>query len=477
MWLWLFISLIAGLGLARKNISLDGFSILILLPFLVLSLRQRALLCLVLVITSGLAGGLWRGHIYMHKIGEYEPIYYKKITVSARAMEDGTYGKTKQLTFTASNIILENGSRLVGKIQLSGFGVNAVFQDDEIIATGKLYPTRGAAQARMSFAVLQVTSHHPSAITQIKRRFVAGMQSALPEPLAPFAMGLLVGQRANLPDDIKQNLQMVGLTHIIAVSGYNLTIIVQAGRRLLGKKSKRISTFLILSLICIFLLLAGFSAPIVRAAIVSSLSMAAAYYGRSFKPLNLICLAAAVTAFANPIYLWSDLSWYLSFLGFFGVMILAPLVHARWGRRWADSLVGGVALESLCAEAMTLPFILYIFGQMSRVGLIANVLVVTLVPLAMLLGLVSSLVGMFAASLAGWLAWPCVLLLNYMLDTARLLAGLPNIFVEGIGLTLTQMLFLYGCVVIIISILWYKNPQKSAIITDMNEPRTRGLLA
>jgi len=122
---------------------------------------------------------------------------------------------------------------------------------------------------------------------------------------------------------------MVGLTHIIAVSGYNLTIILHAGKRLLGKRSKRISTFLSLALIAVFLLLAGASASIVRAAIVSVLSIAAGYYGRTFKPLNLIVLAAAITAWANPVYVWSDVSWYLSFLAFYGVMVVSPLIQKR----------------------------------------------------------------------------------------------------------------------------------------------------
>jgi competence protein ComEC len=269
---------------------------------------------------------------------------------------------------------------------------------------------------------------------------------------------------------------MVGLTHIIAVSGYNLTIIMQASRRLMGNRSKRVSTFLSVALIGVFLLLAGSSASIVRAAIVSLLSIATAYYGRNFRPLNLICLAAVITAWANPVYLWSDLSWYLSFLAFFGVMILAPLVQARLKSKFFGSLIGAVALESICAEIMTLPFVLHIFGQMSRVGLIANVLVVTLIPLAMLLGLIAGLAGMLAGNLAGWFAWPATLLLNYMLDLAHILAGLPHIFVEGIGLSLVQMLVLYGLVAWLVAVLWYKSG-KNFIITDMTESKTRSLLA
>jgi competence protein ComEC len=315
-------------------------------------------------------------------------------------------------------------------------------------------------------------------VSDIRRRFTAGMQTALPEPLAPFAMGLLVGQRATLPAEVKQDLLMVGLTHIIAVSGYNLTIILHASKRLLGKRSKRISTWLSFGLIGVFLLLAGASASIVRAAIVSMLSIVTGYYGRDMKPLNLLALAAAITAWANPFYVWSDLSWYLSFLAFYGVMVVSPLVQARWPGRWHQSLVGSVALESVCAEAMSLPFVLYIFGQMSLIGLPANVLVVALVPLAMLLGLVAGLAGMFAGTLAGWFAWPAYLLLNYMLDIAHIMARLPHVFIQNRSLPLAAMLGLYGLIILVTYVLWHKTRRlKGDIITDMNERETRGLSA
>lgn len=477
LWLLSFMAVLAGLGLARSGLHIKPFLVMVCAIFVVLSLKNRKAVSLILVTIFSLGLGCWRGSIYMDKLAEYELLYDKRIMLRVVATEDATYGYSGQLAFNAKNLQLENGHKLTGKIQVSGFGTNAVFQDDEIVLTGKLRPSRGAYQGRMSYAQIQVLARHPTLVSEIRRRFVAGMQSALPEPQASFAMGLLVGQRANLPDEIKDDLQHVGLTHIIAVSGYNLTIIVQASRKLLGKRSKRISTFLMFSLISVFLLLAGFSAPIVRAAMVSMLSILAVYYGRGFKPLNLIFLAAAVTAWINPVYIWGDLSWYLSFLGFFGVMILSPLVQARWGGKWSSSLLGSVALESICAEMMTLPLILFVFGQMSRVGLIANVLVVTLIPLAMLLSTVAGLAGMILGSLSGWFAWPVILLLNYMLDIAHLLAGLPDVFIEGIGLSWPQMILPYAIINLIITILWYKNTAKSAIITDMTETKTGSLLA
>jgi predicted membrane metal-binding protein len=157
-------------------------------------------------------------------------------------------------------------------------------------------------------------------------------------------------------------------------------------------------------------------------------------------------------------------------------MILSPLIQARWPARWHQSLVGSVALESICAEAMSLPFVLYIFGQMSFIGLPANVLVVTLVPLAMLLGVIAGLAGMLASSFAGWLAWPATLLLTYMLDIAHLMAHIPHVFVQNTGLPLAGMLGLYGIIILLAAILWRRTkPAKSGIITDMNDVETRGL--
>lgn len=478
LYLWLFVSVLAGLGLARTGPGWGLALCWLVLPLLLATLRRRSILTLVIVIVLGIGAGWWRGDVFMQRLAVYEPLYFQKITITIRATEDAVYDqKTKQLTFGAGYIVLENGQRIAGKMQVSGFGINSVYQGDEIIATGKLYPGYGAQQARMSFAQMELVARHPSLLPETRRQFVAGAQTALPEPLGPFVMGLLVGLRDTLPQQTKDDLQHVGLTHIIAVSGANLTIILQASQRLLGKRSKRLSTALTFSLIGVFLILSGASASIVRAAMVSTLSIVTSYYGRNLKPLNLIMMAAAITAWANPVYIWSDLSWYLSFLAFSGILILAPLLQVRLPAKLRANILGSVALETICAEVMTLPFVLHIFGQMSRVSLLANILVVSFIPIAMLLGAVAGLAGMLASHIAGWFAWPAIVVLNYMLDVARILANLPDIFVEGIGLTLAQMLGVYVCIALFILLLWYKQPDKNAILTEMNPMNRRGLLA
>lgn len=461
-----FIAFLLGVGLARTNHLIDSSWPCLALGVCIFVFRKKNVWALVWVVLFALSLGWWRGGIYMQKLAGWQHYYGHKVSITAVAMDDGVYGKNSQMSFDVNNVVLD-GRKLTGKMTLSGFGLNAVFQGDEVRASGKLQSTLGAAQGRMSFAQIKLAGHHPSLIADLRRKFAAGMQNALPEPLASFAMGLLIGQRATLPVNVKQDLVMVGLTHIIAVSGYNLTIMLRASRGIFGRRSKRISTLLSLALIGVFLLFAGSSASIVRAAIVSVLSIAAVYYGRQVKPLLLIAMAAAITAYANPFYVWTDTSWYLSFLAFYGVMVLAPMVAARLHLRWQNSLVAMVALESLCAEVMTLPFVLYTFGQMSFIGLVANVMVVMLVPLGMLLSLVAGLAGMLAAPLAGWFAWPARLLLTYMLDIAHLLARLPHIFVQNLSLPPAEMIGAYLLVALMTWVLWNKTKHlKNDTITE-----------
>jgi competence protein ComEC len=422
---------------------------------------------LVGLILTGLMLGAMRGSAVSRELTKYEPLIDSAVTLQATANEDAVYGKNGQLTFVAVNITdLQTGEHLPGQVGVSGYGPTGIYQDDELIISGKLREGIGSYQGFMSYAELETVAHHPTPIASLRRAFGTGMLNALPEPLASFSMGLLIGQRATLPQDVKDNLQKVGLTHIIAVSGANLTIMLDASRRLLGKKSKRMSTGLTLGLMAVFVLMTGGSASIVRAAFVSSFSISAAYYGRRMRPLLIISLVAAITAYINPMYIWSDASWYLSFLAFFGVLMVSPLLQNRLPRAFQTNIILAIALESLCAEIMSVPYILYTFGQMSFVGLVANVLVVSVIPWAMLLGLFTGLAGMLAFNIAGWFSWPAKYLLTYMLDTAQLLAGLPHIFIDGIWIRLPGLAMLYGTIALVVGLLSFKDRHKSAIITD-----------
>ena len=451
------LAIIAGLGLARK-INLEASPIWLLLLPASLLLKRKTMLSVLVVISAGLLIGLWRGGIYMQKYDQIHQLALQKITIVAVAANDSIYGKRSQIQFTGNHIHLVSPyhSPLAGSFKLSGFGERMIYKGDRVQVTGKLYPSRGTTQATIAYAKLSRISSGHSIFADVNRRFSAGMQNALPEPQASFAMGLLIGQRNNLPLEITSALTAVGLVHIVAVSGYNLTILTRAASRLrAGSKYQKL--ILSLTLISCFVLITGFSASIIRAAIVSTLTLWAWYYGRQIKPWVLISFAAALTAFWNPFYIWGDLSWYLSFLAFFGVLIIAPLISARFYRK-EPRLLTLVVLETLSAEIMTLPLIMLTFSQLSVVALIANALIVPLVPLAMLLSALAGAAGALAPQFAGWVAYPARLLLTYMLDVVHLFAGLPSALVHR-NISLSYMLGIYAVVTFVLAVGYKKLPK------------------
>lgn len=460
-----------GLVLARLQLGVPGW-VVVSLGLLTLTGVKKPLFHFILLVSFGLSLGIWRGAAYLQALQPYQDVAAQKVSLRATATLDAVYGKGGQLSFEVQHIQFTNpiSAKVPGTMKVSGYGEMAVYRGDVLELTGKLYPTRGGKQATMSYATIRRLGTHQSFIDVLRRKFVAGIQTALPEPAASFGLGLLIGQRNTLPYAMSQALLMVGLTHIIAVSGYNLTILLDASRRAIGNRSKRFSTIIGASLMIFFLLFAGASPSIVRAAVVSALSLAAWYYGRKPRPMVILLFAAAITTFATPTYLWSDISWWLSFLAFFGILVIAPQLLARlFKQRKEPPMLAQVAVETFSAEIMTIPIVMFIFGQVSLIGLLANLLVATLIPIAMLLTFIAGLAGMFAPLIAGWLAWPAKLLLTYMLDTATLLSKVPHIFQQNVYLSAVDMVLCYGALGIVLLLmykprkLWYEKDSKGNI--------------
>lgn len=490
MILFFCLAVLAGLGLSRK-INLEppvwtsspiAFCLsAIALAAGLLLLKPKNLASLLLILFLGLSLGLWRGSIYMQKLGELKAITGQQVTVEATATSDAIYAAGSQLEFTAGHahllqgflqgLSLQEGQSLQGKelagsFKVSGFGEPMIYRGDRVQISGKLYPMRGSNQARIAYAQLKRTGLDSSWINNFTRRLSAGMQTALPEPNSSFGMGLLIGQRNTLPSELTNQLVMVGLVHIVAVSGYNLTILVRAMAKLkLGSKYQRLLASL--ALIGVFILMTGFAASIVRAAIVSILSLWAWYYGRKIRPILILAFTAAITALVNPFYIWGDLGWYLSFLAFFGVLIIAPLAAKRFFKK-RPRLLGMIVLETLAAEVMTLPLIMATFGQLSLIGLLANAIVVPLIPFTMLFGVIAGTAGMLLPALAGWFTWPANMLLTFILDMVKIFAAIPESF-QRVSINLMAMLSLYLVALVLVVILHHRVKKSSADRTELTQ--------
>jgi competence protein ComEC len=462
------LGILSGIEVAKfLKVSLDVSWLIFALVLLILSVSKQAkYLSMMCVFAGAFLIGWHRGADSYQRLQDYQPLQDKEVRLLVVAKTDGFYTDKAQTEFVAGNIQLEDPlvKDLTGQMTISGYGATSIVRGDHVRVVGKMNDGFGNRQGFVRFAQLEVVGRSRSAIESFRREFQNSLYSSLPEPQGSFANGLLLGQRSGLPDEYEQSLRDVGLTHIIAVSGYNLTILADIVRKHMLKRSKYMSTVLSLSLVFGFILIAGNSPSINRAGIVATLSIVASYFGRTFKPLVLIGLPAAVTAYLSPLSLWFDVGWWLSFLAFFGILVVAPVL-TKLLKIKSNKLLSQVVVESVSASLMTLPLVLFIFGKLPLLALIANILVVPLVPLAMLGSALTGFVALIVPEIVGYISWATSYLLLYLLDVAVLLSRIPKAVVS-IYISFWSMLAIYFILIITVIGL-SKRVAKRAIITDI----------
>ena len=467
---WLSIGLAAfllGLGLAKvfhPDTSVYMFALSIALFLFIVSKRFGVAMIASVLILSGVVGNAY-GQTYYRKLKMYDGLFGKNIELLVKAKEDAVYSKKGQLTFRATDIsFINTGQHLIGTISIEGMGAPMVYKGDYVRVSGKLYLRRSLEQGSISYAQMSIVTRDTSTINQIRRKFIVGLQNALPEPMASLAAGILIGQRSTLPDDFNEQLIKVGLIHIVAVSGFNLTIIVMAIRRLLAKQSRYQVVVLSCVLVGLFLLFTNFEPSIVRASWVSVLSLLAWYYGRSIKPVLLLLLVACITATINPLYIWFSVGWYLSFAAFFGIIVLAPLIKQRClNESHQNKVFPSIMIETMSAQLCTLPLLLFVFGRMQNISLIANLLVAPFVPFAMLCSFLAGISGVLGPLFITVFAAPAKMILDYIISITLLLGNISFAQTKT-RVTFWQMLYFYILLLSVSFILWTHNKKSTRII-------------
>lgn len=259
-----------------------------------------------------------------------------------------------------------------------------VMRADDVVLSGKMLGGFGTYAGYMHQPkLLELKRPEPGdLVLKIRDWFAERIRGLIPDPEVNLGLSYLLGMRSGLEKEFDESLRTVGLVHIVVASGAHLSILVEIVRKMLGIISRFASlTFSILAVI-IFMAMVGFTPSIMRAGIMTILSLAAWYVGRKIAPWRLILLVAAGTLLYEPNYI-INLGWLLSFASFAGIMILGPeLTRIFYGYK-KPGFVASVILTTVAATVMTLPIVLYYYGQISLISVVANLLILPTLPWAM----------------------------------------------------------------------------------------------
>ena len=229
------------------------------------------------------------------------------------------------------------------------------------------------------------------AFAELRATLGEPLRRLVPEPESGILLGIALGDRASITADLAYAFSRSGTSHLLAISGFNMTLVaVAVGAALRGRAGPRSRAIATVSAVVLYSLLVGLGASVVRSAIMAATAALGLALGRRAAAANGLCAAIAAMLVLDPATL-GDAGFLLSAAATGGLLAFQAPLAARL--RWLPSLAGDGLAATLAATLPTLPIIAGIFGRISLVSPLANIVAVPLFPFLMVASVGTVAVG------------------------------------------------------------------------------------
>lgn len=298
-------------------------------------------------------------------------------------------------------------------------------------------------------ADMEVISHGhgnilKSFLFKIRNSFIQNINKLVFPPESDLAGGLILGERGGFDSAMRDEFISTGTIHIIALSGYNVTIVAESVMKILGLfLSQTLSLVFGIFIIILFVIMAGSSSTAIRAGVMATIALFARLTGRTYDAGRALVVAGLVMVAYDPRVL-VDISFQLSFIATFGVLYLTPKVigwvrifPARFGFR-------EIVATTIAATIAVLPILLYSTGILSLVSLPANILILPTIPITMLASFITGIVSFISPVIALPFAYIAHIFLKYILSVIHFFASMPfaSVTIKSFPIIITILLYI-----------------------------------
>lgn len=273
---------------------------------------------------------------------------------------------------------------------------------------------------------------------------------------------MILGDKSGLLSDFKNKLSITGLSHIVAISGMHIAILTGILIPfLLGLGFWRSQAFyFVIILISFYIILIGFPSSAVRAAIMAGIFLFGQKIGRRSVSGRALFFSAGIMLTLNPLLLFYDIGFQLSFLATLGLIYLSPLFQ-NWLKFIPQEKffnLREILSLTLSAQIFTLPILVYNFGRVSLVAPLTNILVLPIVPLLMISGFLFVIFGSIWSFFAWFFSFPCWFFLSYMIKIVEFFSQF-SWAAKNIKDICWYWLFI-PYVILFILILWFRKKER-----------------
>lgn len=281
---------------------------------------------------------------------------------------------------------------------------------------------------------------------KIRYKFSQSLNKHLDQDSAVLSRGILLGEKSSITNKLRNNLAKTSMSHIIALSGYNITIVSEILIQLTKSFPLLFRTVFGMVGILLFVIMAGAESSALRAMIMAFILLYTRSRGKSYNALWALFISFIILISINPNLLIYDMGLHLSVLATFGLIVFHPYITAFFIKKHLPRWLSDTLASTISATIMTMPYIVYNMGIISITGLIVNIMIVPLLPVLMLFSFLTGLIGQFTSTLVLPFSYVTYIVSKFILWVINYFGELPFSAIYKEHISMLFIIFIYGII-------------------------------
>ena len=397
------------------------------------------------------------------------------VTVVGKVLSEPRLNDSQRLKFWLEAIEIKPGEQVSGKLYatvplLQGTGI---YPGQQIELKGLLYLPQAASNpggfdfkqylARQGiFAGIQGFEvifddrpEPPWGWWKIRQRIVRSQLRGLGSPVGQLVSSMVLGRKAvDLPSDIRDRFIEAGLAHVLAASGFHVSLLLGIILKLTDRFAAKPRLAVGIGTLIIYLGLTGIQASVFRACLMGSAVLVALAMDTKVKPLGSLLLAATIILLVNPLFI-SDLGFQLSFLATLGLIVTMPGLQAKLD--WLPPTVATLVAVPLAASVWVLPLLSYEFNTFATYSIVVNILCTPLITVISLGGMISAIAALIIPAVGSAIAWLLLYPTLLLITVTKFFTSLPGSSWAIGQISLGALLTVYGLLLLVWLSKWWRD--------------------
>ncbi len=295
----------------------------------------------------------------------------------------------------------------------------------------------------------------PWGLWKVRKRIIKSQGRWLESPTGKLISSIVLGRRAvDLPYDIRDLFIKAGLAHILAASGFHVSLLLGTVLIITNRFTPKAQFLIGITVLFVYVGLTGIQPSVMRASLMGVAVLIGNLSERKVTPLGSLLLAGTLLLIFNPLWIW-DLGFNLSFLATLGLIVTMPVLQKKLD--WLPPTLASIIAIPIAASLWTLPLTSYVFNTVALYSIPINIIADPLILFISLGGMISALIGLVIPIAGSAIAWLLYYPTQFLIEIIQFFNGLPGSSLIVGKINLGILIIIYGLIILVwLNKFWQK---------------------